>query len=284
MPFALQVNIYNAAGERVRTLFNGSAQCAPLGVQALPPAIAAGAGLSSLSLNCPLSNGGNAISWNGVNDQGQAVSSGTYYFRLQAVSPFGQISSWIAPVSVLDLPAQSSLTIFNSAGEVVEDVPVGSYAAQLYGISPAKGGLTLSFLDGSTRAFVWNGRNNQGQAVSSGTYIAELVATVPGGMNKVQDFPITWINPGAGGAAAPRAYPNPAQAGSRGPWISYQGSAATASLYNVAGELLAQAADQGGGFIRFNAPPLAAGIYVVDFEGQNAGMTLRSRIKWAVLP
>jgi hypothetical protein len=284
MPFSLQVNIYNSAGERVRSLYNGSSQCAPQSVQALPPTLAPGQGLSSLALHCPISGGGNSIGWNGVNDQGQAVASGTYYFRMQVVSPFGQVSAWIAPVAVLDLPSQATLSIFNSAGELVYNVPLSSYPSPVASMSPDKGSLKLTLQNGSTQDFAWDGRNNQGMIVASGSYTAHLVVSSPGGSKTIQDFPVTWINPGAGPDGAPLAYPNPAHAGSQGPMISYRGPQALARLYNLAGELVAQASDTGGGLLAFHVPALAAGIYMIDFESVQAGQRSRKLIKWAVLP
>src|SRR5207245_2803109 len=73
-----------------------------------------------------LSQGGKTLAWGGDNDQGQGVTGGTYYLKVEMEDPFGAKQSWSQSVTVLPPAPAQSLVIYNSAGEAVAHLSASS--------------------------------------------------------------------------------------------------------------------------------------------------------------
>jgi hypothetical protein len=296
--YGLFVGIYNSAGELVRTLYNGQAQFAS--PQFSPSASAFIPGSSPLALQFlgqfPGSN--SQLSWNGLNNQGQDVIPGIYTIKVQDTDPYGKIQVFTQAVNVLPSEPAASLVVYNSAGEAVAHLSLAAYpqavtvfsltqtAFAVSGGSPAAVPITLQGDQGASYTMTWVPQNDLGSTLSSGVYTIRLVQWSDG-RQVVESKQITLLNaPGNDGGAT--LAPNPVQGGSPRVTLSYgtdsPGSQASARLYNLAGELVLNAAATGPGKLEFNVGSLAGGIYVVCFELRDGNALLRrQRIKLAIL-
>jgi hypothetical protein len=291
MPIQLRLCIYNAAGERVRTLFQGPSAVDGSGLHWDNSAFVPGQALVSLLVPGP---GGNLVlaTWDGLNDQGQAVGSGTYTAVASATDPFGQTSTNSASVQALAAPAPeaAAIDIFNSAGERVATLvlpPTGSVSdlrAVGKAFAPGPGsGLVLQYLDGQGQAqsVSWNGRGDGGLALQSGSYWAKSR-----GQNGSVVTGLVLLEGPDAPLEAPNVGPSPARSrdgawtvrcpGAPGPW--------SAELYTLDGGRVQDA--QGlGAELRLPLQGLGEGIYLIVVRCLDAdGHEHRWRLKTALVP
>jgi flagellar hook assembly protein FlgD len=301
VPDHLVVAVYNSAGERVRLLYDGGAQSVPTQVD-LPQSVIF-SGLSSASLQLGgalLTDGSGSLSWNGLNDGGQAVGAGAYYFKLEFHDPFGATTSFVKGVQVLQPTGTDQVSIFNSAGEMVWSASL-SNTAQTSGLSLSQDVLLLDedpvtgatiqplgiSLSGSTVA-TWDGRDIHGGLVASGNYMVEVVSQRAGTGSVVETKSLLVMDAGTQHPdVAPIVGPNPWRG--TGPlrvdYHPYPGAHGSCVLYNLAGERLAGSSDlmaTGTLWLQWNG--YASGIYLLDFRQQRGPATLARRsLKLAVV-
>ena len=316
LPHHVTLSVYNSAGELVKVLYDGGAQFLPGDLSVSGNGVVPG-GSGSIAIAFPgyLYNsltGGlqTGVTWSADNNNGQFVSSGTYYIKAEITDAFGQVTTLQHSVQVINVVPQNVLSIYNSAGELVVNVPLpvaqgtGRFSAlgmttTQYGVKydsatgTNEGGLfeiTVTDEQGHQYQVPWNGLNAQGLPVNSGVYTAELVYNAPagGGARVVETKSFVVLEAGSPTSLAGSfAYPNPALHGSD-VFISYPVSTqygAIARLYNMAGELVAQTDDSGHtGTMRFLGAGLAAGVYIVDVEKlSGSAMIARTTVKVAVV-
>jgi hypothetical protein len=311
MPFHMVVRVYNEAGEVVRNLYDGSISHSPASFGASEQTMVIGEQTVSLNFSGLLENGSTALIWAGDNDQTQEVTSGTYYFKIEVVDFVGKVTAYIQPVSVLEPRSPSIIRIYNTAGEIVyeayntlaQDIvdfyPATPNFAPNY--DPATGqalnllNVTYRLEDGSlyTPSVGWDGRNSRGQPVDSGVYSIQLVREVAGSnASEITIRKVTVLQsntklvssevipaqnpvvPGADGSVnLDLRYPVPPR------------GTAFASVYNIAGELVAQGYDLGGyGQLKVPMENVSAGVYVVEFSiREGSAILMRTIIKVAVV-
>jgi hypothetical protein len=300
------VTIYNEAGEVVRQVFNGAAASQPNGLTALQQPLAAGGGLLLNVLGG--GNGLSALEWDLDNNNGQPVSGGMYYVKVQTIDPYGNVTAYSQAVPVLPPASSDSLSIYNSAGELVRQIqlPAGlsplsdfSVAGLTVGSSGPDAGVTavsftLKGAAGATSTWGWDGRNSVGQPVASGVYLVRLVHSALGQATTVKTLSVTLLAvPGSAAELSlsqARVGPQPwlggggPQGALKAQYPALPGLAVEARLYDLAGELVGQGADpQGTGTLELTTGPLAGGIYVLKlqaFQGQAA--LARRMVKVAV--
>ena len=300
VPVHLTVSLYNAAGERVRQLFDGGANLIPTDINFLGGSlVVSGVQGINLGLGTQLSNGQNSLAWSGENDSGQPVAGGTYYFKVETQDQFGHTTSIIKGVQVIAGPEHDRLAIFNSAGEKVWEQAVGagvSQAASLelstdaYGVAydaatgKALDPLVFTLKDnaGGVATVSWDGRSLTGQPVASGSYTVQLITGIPGSASVIQTKSIVVINSGVG-LPSTEAYlvPNPARAGDtlRLVYPLAPGAMGACRLFNLAGELVATAEDpQRTGSLNFGKSNLASGVYLAEFEQRMASRPMQRRL------
>ena len=142
--------------------------------------------------------------------------------------------------------------------------------------------IKLTFADGNTETVFWNGTNSQGQLLQPGNYMATLSQSEAGSSEvvKTESFVIlggkdTTAQDMAGTALV---VPNPVDGGSF--TVEYQPSApdtAAGVLYNLAGQKVGEATDNGGGSLVFTGN-WSGGVYLLDFEVRNGSGVLARRI------
>ena len=306
VPLHISISLYNEAGERVRDLFEGGASSEPFDISVLGGAVLTGENGVTLNLNAKLSNGAGSLSWGGQNDSGQPVSGGTYYFKVETIDPFGHTTSTIKDVQVLAPKPPDTIAIFNSAGELVWKSNLAGSFGQATGLSLSADSFAVAY-DASTGAALtplnvyiydnngtqitapWDGRNEAGAPLASGTYTIQLITGLPGSRSIVQTKSVVVINSGIGVPGTDAYFaPNPAQ-GDKVPALIYPlfpGAYGAVRLYNLAGELVAQRQDslRTGKISLEGGPGLASGIYLAEFEQRMAGHAVARRtLKLAVV-
>src|SRR5207244_343769 len=108
---------YNSAGEKIAELADGiGLYVMPQGLKTVDAAFAPDSGgLASIMILGP----DQLIYWDGANNNGQLVSSGDYYVKMELKNNFGVVSSYMTQVAVVRQALGVEIEIFNSAGEVV---------------------------------------------------------------------------------------------------------------------------------------------------------------------
>jgi len=308
-PFLVSVDIYNSAGEKVRNLYTGPSEISMNQLQVIVggPTATAPVSVDIAGLGTP----GGDPTWNGTNQGGQFVSNGVYYVKVSSSDPFGNTTVVTTPVNVLGVQNQEMVEIFNSAGEVVRkfdlsgltstaqnlSVNLGpgqeAVAASINPVTGAESGgvnLTLTLANGGSQSLYWDGQSSNGDPLQSGVYLIELVRTEPGQSATVKSVSVTLLEAKNGTAQAVAASawvgPNPVQQGA--PILVHYAPNAQewgqGKLFNLAGEMVAQASDgAANGLIRFTRN-VAPGIYLVDFEvRRNESVLARRVLKVAVV-
>jgi len=306
VPLRISISLYNSAGERVRQLFEGGANSLPIELSLSGSLIISGEAGVSLELGALLSNGQSSLLWTGVNDNGQAVSDGMYYFKVETTDPFGHVTSLIKDIQVIAPSEPDTLAVFNGAGELVWKATLGGSLGQAAGLSfsattfaVAYDPLTGAVLDplwiyvydtsGGGLSAPWDGRSQTGAPLASGSYTVQLITGLPAARAVVQTKPIVILNTGIGAPSAEAYFaPNPVLPGKVAELIYslYPGAHGTLRLYNLAGELVCQREDsrRTGKISLGGGPALASGIYLAEFEQQILGRPAkRSILKLAVV-
>jgi hypothetical protein len=301
--YSVTVNIYNSAGELVRGLYSGSAEYPANQAQVLQTANQAG-GVQVDITGLGGSAGSNLV-WNGTNNGGQAVGGGSYYVQISSVNSFGQVQTLDKTVSVVGTGGPVTLSVYNSAGELVanlnSELPLASQATDMSlppgqnsvvsSTDPSGGGLkiTLTLAGGGTTTVPWNGLNSQGQPLQAGNYLLTLTQIEAGSNENLKTLPVVVV--GAPDSSAKTmahsalVVPNPVEGG----WfdVQYQPAGtdmAVGVLYSLAGQRVAEATDSGSGTLHFSGD-WSSGIYLLDFEVHNgdSGALARRILKVAVV-
>lgn len=313
LPNQVRIGAYNSAGELVKLLFDGPAQFQVGQLNVGNGVVAGGSGTLTLSFPGYLydtSTGSlsKTLTWAADNNGGQLVDSGIYTLKAEIKDSFGQITTLQQSVQVLNVAPQNTLSIYNSAGELVRSLALpaagtgrfssmrfddAAIAVRVDEVTGAMLGEPLKIYvtdeKGQEASLTWDGLNSQGQPVASGTYTAELVfATAGAARQVVSSKSLAVINAGPlASLSSAVAYPNPVRSGAD-VQVAYTPSAGTTAvgrLYDLAGELVSQAEDLANlGRLSFPGGSLAGGIYIIKVEKRSGAAVLaRVQLKVAVV-
>jgi len=137
---------------------------------------------------------------------------------------------------------------------------------------------------GATTFGDWDGKNERGVPVASGSYTAELIyhASGAGGSKIVMDRGFVVIQSASvGNFDGAFAVPNPARSGadilvSYLPTLNYN---AAGRMFSMNGDLVGQADDLAqSGWLRFKTDRLAAGVYLIKMEKLSGGSVATRRV------
>ena len=303
--YNVKIGVYNEAGELIDTILTEQLS-APIQniVLASSNAITS---LSGPNNAVTIYYGGQPIGvWTGVTSGGALATNGSYYIKVDNVSPTGAEISTTQEVTVSRTFYTSTILIYNEAGEVVKHLyaytsdpgPAGVASVQLSAsiIEPGSAGagtpsdLRISLSNGTT--VMWDGTGDNGTYVQSGVYLVEVHTTDgTGGEETVVRQVMVDDRNRAEGAGTVTAEPNMINA-SKGPMTttfstnSSQSLTLEVSIYTVAGELVTKIAGQAGtDQATWNAAGLASGVYlaVVDLTNPNGNSLGRQIVKVAVI-
>jgi flagellar hook assembly protein FlgD len=284
VPFQLKIQVFNSAGELVDVLFNGAVGTLPQTLDGMSSALIQGQPFSYPTLNIA---GINPIVWNGDNNAGAFVIGGVYEIQAQIVDTFGQITTLSHTVNVMATPDQQSVRIYNSAGELVRQLILGSPvsgASRLIlstgtllvgaGGAPSPLTITVGTSGGGGTSLQWDGLGSSGLPVQTGVYTVLLVSLESNNAAVVASRTVMVMKGPDGVSALDSAYVAPNPATLPGPvYLFYkpallQGDWPRVELFDLSGEKVAEADDPGlTGKIDVTARhKLAGGIYLARFQ------------------
>jgi len=250
--------------------------------------------------------GGTTFDFEAVNDQGQGISAGAYYIKIEQVDAYGHADVFIKNLTVIEVEKYVELRVFNNAGEIVRTIRDynADTANQLkmnvepsYLISKDTGGQIDVFYNDNGNYIMWDGKNESGYAVSSGTYeLQVIVKTEQNDVVQASKRVVIMYEPKEFLSGA-RVYPNPfISAGAQEAVIewNFTGSIETGSIsiaiYNIAGELVKKLRvpleDESVKWDGRNTggETVAHGYYIIVMEGVNSeGHVNRLKLKMAVM-
>jgi hypothetical protein len=250
--------VFNSAGEEVGLIAEGIGfWVPPQGLKAQEGAFVPDQGQQGL---IDVIGTGYTIFWDGANSQGQWVDSGAYTVVLSITDSFGAVTIITAKLTVLRAPNTLELAIFNSAGERVRRI-----------LLPENASFSLD-------EFAWDGRDERGQPVSQGSYMAVLTRSGPDGKS-VQSRHLSLLYGPGPAAAAPRLL----ELG-KGRALLQTQPGSSARVYTLAAELVRQAGPaSSNGELELDLNGFAEGIYLIQLEIPGPRGIQRHRIKWAYL-
>jgi len=252
-PFVLRINIYNEAGEKVRTIvtvpttkemsiveFNS-----PTGSDIVTPA--GGMEIKLLDLETPqtLGSGASAFYWDGKNDAGQVVNNGPYYMKLEQKDAYGHITTLTKEVQSLNRQTGIEMRVYNTAGELVRTLrkpgAQGDYLklsiGDVIGVKPGETNVKLNYTQ--DEYMEWNGLNEDGRAVSPGIYEIQFVLYTAEGRQIEASKTVTILIDSGLVIEGLKAYPNPAEISDGSVSIAWNKAGPgmmKITLYNAAGE------------------------------------------------
>jgi flagellar hook assembly protein FlgD len=266
------VGVYNEAGELIKQVQVGNAFSA---VQIL---VLSTQVIDSLSQPLTINYGGeSSVSWDGTGQNGNPVSNGQYYVKVDSEDPSGNITSVTQPVLVNRSLAQVTLNIYNESGEIVRHIlatvqDAGGGVAHSLSLSSdvlSPGSASVTILANGQVIAVWNGSSDNGTLVSSGTYFISAHELDGKGNESNITETLVVLGPGSLPNSQARAVPNVIR-GSGGTVFqvaSSQPLTLKVTLYDLAGEKVAfRQGSAGAGQVGWDASHSASGLYVAVVE------------------
>jgi flagellar hook assembly protein FlgD len=303
--FSIAVNIYNSAGEVVKTIPLKQFSTAITNIT-----------LSTTNTITTLQGPGSSINilydgvvigtWDGTNNQGQPVGNGTYKVQIDNIASSGTVTSVSQNATVNRSIANVEVDIFNGAGEVVRKLynvisnPVASNMTNVVlsaGImkpstSAPNGNLTsavsIYVLDSSTPVtLVWDGTNDAASFVTPGEYQVQVHWT-DGNGNTTNITKSILVLPSTSPSGKVLAEPNEIKGTTTFTTFDASGISGAAGLkvriYTVAGEWI-QTIPSSSNTVSWTPNGLASGLYIasVEVDNANGGMLVRQNVKVLIL-
>jgi len=304
--YTVNINIYNSAGEVVKTI-KVKEYSQPINNITLSQTNTI-TELQGPNSTISIYYGGVLIStWDGSDNSGNPVTNGTYEIKVDSVSPTGVVTS-VDQQAVVDRHiATITANIYNSSGELVRTLyyTTGQGTnAQMTNVNLSANLMTLGSTanSGSTTllqifintsatpvTLTWDGTNNTGSNVTSGTYSVQLHWDDGNGQTTDITRSVVVMTGGASGTVL--AEPNVLEPSST-LTTTFNGSGITnasilsAKVYTIAGELVAFIPGTPGvATNQWTATGMASGVYIVAVEVRdvNGGILEHQLLKVLVL-
>jgi uncharacterized repeat protein (TIGR01451 family) len=303
--YTVSINVYNSAGEVVKTI--------PIKSYSVP---INGITLSTSNLITTLQGPGSTIqiyydgtligTWDGSNNSGNPVTNGNYVIKVDSTSSTGSVTTVAQDATVNRQLSNITANIYNSAGEVVRtlynvvsdgnnsqmtNVNLSSPVVQPGSTIATAANLQIIVVNSGTPVtLTWDGTNNQGTAVTPGTYSIQI--NWDDGQGQTTDISKTVLVTGGGGVSGVVvAEPNvlePSQTLS----TTFNGMgvanawAVNVKIYTIAGQLVASIQGTPGmQTAQWTATNIASGLYfaVVQVLDSNGGVIEHQTLKLLVL-
>jgi len=307
--FTVKVNVYNSAGEVIKTLTITSVT-QPINNITLSTTNTIST-LQGPGSTIEIIYGGIVIgTWDGTNNQGLPVSNGTYKIQVDTVGTSGTVTSVSQNAVVNRSLADIQADVYNAAGELVRnlyylvDDPVG---ASMTNVTLSSGVLKPSLstspsnvngapnlaqilitTSGTPVTLVWDGTSNTGAIVTPGEYTIQVHWN--DGSGQTTNITRTILVMGSTVSGMARALPNVLP--SNGSWwttfdvsqVSANAAGIKVRIYTIAGELIGTP-QAGAVSVAWNGQGYASGIYIANVETDNAagGLVARQNIKLLIL-
>jgi flagellar hook assembly protein FlgD len=300
-PYALNISVYNEAGELVKVITNTASAENEQDMELLmngsqTSMVLPGSG-NALTIMMPgivtpgqLKNGYADFTWDGTNSAGQDVANGEYYIKATTTDPFGHTTTIIKQVTALDQAQYAQINIFNSAGELVQTIKGpydGTSQAELnlsngtnnnnvFAVGNGSPPITINYT--ATSYLTWNGQSAQGNYIQSGVYEIQLVITTGAGYATRISKTITILNAGTADLmGVVKSLPNPYTGNGTIPlkftWQPITTGTIEIKIYDMAGELVRiLTGDLAAGTINWDlksagGQKVSSGTYICVVEG-----------------
>jgi hypothetical protein len=204
----------------------------------------------------------------------------------------GVVTTLDASVTILRTAGTVTVSIFNSAGELVrrwvladngDGMPSQPIPGGVTAYAPGGDLLAIAWGSGAGDIVAWDGSGPGGQRVQSGSYMVQVQRDNGG----VEEQDLLVIDPPPRGTGKAMAYPNPAGKGASQVLISAPLAANGAQLkgwvYDLAGERVALLSAKGPGLLAWDLGGVANGVYIAVLQWTGAdGSALWRHVKLAV--
>jgi len=304
--FTVRIGVYNEAGELIKVILVQQ-YSQPIENISLPSGNAI-TSLHGADNSVSIFYGGTFIAaWDGSDQKGDPVSNGTYHIKVDNVDNMGIVTNTTLQVSVSRKLYQSTILIYNEAGEVVkhlyayvDDPGKAGVAGMQLSSSTLQAGsgqgggppstITITLNNGTT--VVWDGTSDGGSYVQSGQYLIEAHTIDGSGSDStVTKEVMVQDRNAARGAGVVTAWPNILKASSGTMGVTFHSDSIQplklrVSLYTIAGERIPVASIvPGPNQVSLDASDLASGMYIAVVELTDAkGIALgRQMLKLAVI-
>src|SRR5665213_566243 len=292
--FTVKVNIYNSAGEVVKTIVVQNVD-QPIDNITLSTTNLISTLQGPGSLIYILYNGYIIATWNGSDNQGQPVTNGNYLIHIDSTSLSGVVTSVSQTATVNRNLSNIMVNVYNSAGELIRtlyssvadatgnsmtDVFLSSNifrptsAGPVTTGTPSQVSIVLNSNDGTAVTIIWDGTNNSGTIVTPGVYTVDCHWSE--GSTNFQNITRSVIVMGGITNTTVVARPNMLNS-TNGMTTTFDGSGVTnayllqVNIYTIAGELLQNFASPSGmPEVSWNATGVASGLYIAVIDIKNA--------------
>ena len=318
-PYILTINLYNEAGELVRSIAKTRTSDLIGGVGIYVKDVGASDTKYADTNNVATSQmmrlffggietpdtvgmGYTDFYWYVDNDASQMLNSGMYYMKLEQKDEYGHTNIIVEEIHVIRVEEYVELNIFNSGGELVRKIReyrtpssqrVSLAIKDILVIEKDGSLISIPYGTGVNDLVKWDGLNNQGKAVSSGTYEIQVVVKTSDNKYIEATKTVVILNEGKKYLDDVKIIPNPytAQDKKDGRELVITWSAGTDNngettvrIYNMAGELVKtfgaemqisfMGINTGMGGVSWNMRTasndyIASGYYVVVVETKN---------------
>jgi uncharacterized repeat protein (TIGR01451 family) len=303
--YTININIYNSAGEIVKTIQvkEYSQPISNITLSQTNTITELQGPNSTISIYY---NGVLISTWDGSDNNGNPVTNGTYEIKVDSTSSLGVVTS-VQQQAIVDRHiATITADVYNSAGELVRTLYYTTgqgTSTQMTNVSLSANILSIGstsntgtsplqiFVNtsGTPVTLTWDGTNNSGTNVTSGTYTVQLHWDT--GNGQTTDITRSVVVMAGGSSGTVLAEPNVLTSQStmitnfNGMGIT-NASVVNAKVYTIAGELV-QSIQGGAGTAsaQWNATGMASGVYIVAIEVQdvNGGILEHQLLKVLVL-
>ena len=257
-PYLIEIGVYNEAGELVRTIAMSPVSSAlttatfSAGTNLDPNTLIPGEPLNIYlaGMNTPdnIGSAGTVFQWDGKTDAAQDVASGKYYIKITQRDTYDHTTVFIKDFAVLHAEEYVEMNIYNSAGELIRTIRHST-------VPPAKlelktedvmivektgSDITINYGPGLTDYLKWDGKNNQGVAVTSGAYEIQLTTKTMSGTVAFAAKTVQILSEGNSYMGDIKAYPNPYLNIGRltFTWSGFGVGDMSVNIHNINGELI----------------------------------------------
>lgn len=313
-PYTLEIAVYNSAGEIVKfittTLISGEPKDVLVMTGGKETTIfnpkEDGLTIKLPGIQSPGQEGGDFTSefmWDGMNTAGATVLPGSYFIKLSVKDQYNHVMTRVKDIQVLYIDKYLRLSIYNSAGELVQRINADSVPDAITELTVndiaavGKSSQTVEIQYAAGQVIKWDGKNSDGRFVQTGMYEIMLELDSGNGFKTTASKSVTVFNDESNKfISGIKIFPNPVTVNKSFTkpvnisWNPGVPGKMTIEVYNMASELVSRVnADLAGGTAQWNIDTFTGkectgGIYMMLLHAQTSfGGTQNAMAKFAVI-